>query len=58
MAASRARQYTQPPSRKDAQIAGTRFATLLACKGGLIREITVRVRNTIMIGASSALSSR
>lgn len=28
-------------SRKDAQIAATRIATLLACKGGLIRDITV-----------------
>ncbi|MFB8182734.1 tyrosine-type recombinase/integrase [Streptomyces sp. NPDC055966] len=28
-------------SRKDAQIAATRIATMLACKGGLIRDITV-----------------
>ncbi|MGW3654694.1 hypothetical protein ACWD6R_02780 [Streptomyces sp. NPDC005151] len=28
-------------SRKDAQIAATRIATLLACKGGLVRDITV-----------------
>ncbi|MFE4629377.1 site-specific integrase, partial [Streptomyces mirabilis] len=28
-------------SRKDAQIAATRIATLLACKGGAIRDITV-----------------
>ncbi|MGV9351290.1 hypothetical protein ACWDSD_42590 [Streptomyces spiralis] len=27
-------------SRKDAQIAATRIATLLACKGGAIRDIT------------------
>ncbi|MFD4946394.1 tyrosine-type recombinase/integrase [Streptomyces sp. NPDC058409] len=31
----------QPHSSKDAQIAATRIAVLLACKGGLIRDITV-----------------
>ena len=30
-----------PASRADARIAATRIATLLACKGGLIRHITV-----------------
>ncbi|MEV5500390.1 site-specific integrase [Nonomuraea fuscirosea] len=31
----------QPHSSKDAQIAATRIASILACKGGLIRDITV-----------------
>jgi hypothetical protein len=32
---------SQPHSGKDAQIAATRIATVLACKGGLISDITV-----------------